>query len=105
MIPVRRILWFLLQVALFLVGLMAFFVWAPWQAAIPLSEAPASVIAAMPANCPAVEVNHGVYSCFWEGTKSSNPLGFALCSVLCFGSMAIAAFIGLTGRGLQRQPE
>jgi hypothetical protein len=103
MIPFRKILWAMLQVALFLVGMLAFFVWAPWLGAVSIGQAPASVIASLPANCPAVEVNHGVYSCFWQGTVASNPLGFGICSTIFFGSVGFALYIAISGRGVSRK--
>ena len=103
MISPRKLAWSLAQVAAFLLGLLTFFVWAPWQGAISIDQAPVSVAASLPTNCPAVEINHGVYSCFWLGTIASNPVGFGLCTVLLVACFGISLFIAFSGRGFLRR--
>jgi hypothetical protein len=76
------------------------FVWAEWQGAIPIDQAPAWVAVSLPQGCPAVSVNHGVYSCFSEGTVNSNLLGYAVCTAIFVLSGGTALVIGLMGKGL-----
>jgi hypothetical protein len=88
------------QVACAIALMLTFFAWAPWNGAQPLSEAPPEVVAALPASCPAVVVNHGHYSCYEFGTIASNPVGYAAMTALFFGLFGLFLFIGLTGRGI-----
>jgi len=94
------VLWGAAQVAVAVCTFFLFFVYAPWQGALPTSDASPAVAAGLPAQCQAFTVNHGQYSCFWYGTRSQNPMGYWLCTFLFFSCAAFLIFTGLTGRGL-----
>ena len=95
--------WHIAQAAAVVVAFLAFFIWAPWLAAVPLDEVPTSVAATLPANCPAAAVNHGTWSCRWHGTVKSNPWGFALCTVIFLGAVAFLNISSWTGRGFHKK--
>jgi len=96
----RHIAWALVQVIAAAGLSVAFVVWSQWLSAEPIESAPSSVIASFPHACRAVVVSHGSYSCFSLGTKSSNPIGFAFCTLAFVGLFALFAFISQSGRGI-----
>ena len=93
--------WSIAQVVVSLCMLMMFLIYAPWLGALPLSDAAPGVAAGLPADCPAFTVNHGQYKCFWLGTRSQNPLGFWLCTLLYLSCGGFLYFTGRTGRGFR----
>ena len=94
-----RFWWFCAQVVLSVAFMLVFFAWAPWLGARPVSDAPADVAATLPADCPAVTVSHGNYSCFSLGTVRSNPFGFASLTALFAALFGALLYIGRSGRG------
>jgi hypothetical protein len=97
----KKVYWSVAQVAVCLALFPIFFVFAPWLAALPFSEAPPGIAAGLPVGCPAFTVNHGQYHCFWFGTRGQNPLGFWLCALLLISCWAFLIFTGKTGRGFR----
>jgi hypothetical protein len=96
---VKRIAWYLSQVAAIVVAVLLFFSWIPWIASEPIAEVAPEVAAQLPINCPAVFTNHGQHSCFWPGrvrdhmgTFIALTAGLATCS-------GFLSFVSLTGRG------
>jgi len=69
-------------VACFLVGCLAFFVWAPWTTAIPVADATLRYPGQVNPNWRAVTLNHNRPHEWRWGTVDENPLGFAACSVV-----------------------
>jgi len=97
----RRVLWGIAQVVVSLAFLLTFLVWAPWLAARATTEFPADVVAKLPPGCPAAAVGHGIYSCIWAGTASSNPWGFGFLTLLWAGEWAFLIYTGVTGRSIK----
>ena len=97
----KKVCWSVAQIVVATCMLFTFFVFAPWLAALPLSEAPARVAASFPVSCPAFTVNHGQYHCFWYGTRTQNPLGFWLSALSFFSCAVFLIFTGKTGRGFR----
>src|ERR1700722_16302855 len=89
----------MLQAAALIVAFLAFYCLAPWLSAQPTSNAPSSVLAALPAHCPAYWVNHGTYYCEWRDTIENNLLGFAINLGILVGSFWFAYFLSHTRRG------
>ncbi|QBB71529.1 hypothetical protein ELE36_14835 [Pseudolysobacter antarcticus] len=98
----KDICWALTQVIVFICTLRLFFLYAPWQGALPVTDAPLEIAATFPAGCQAFTVNHGQYICFELGTQSQNPLGYWLCTFLYFLGWAFVLFTGMTGRGFHK---
>ena len=99
-----RLLWCVIQIGALAESLLTFFVWAPWLGAKSYEEAVALYGAVVPPNCHAVAVNHGQFSCLPWGTVSSNPWGFALCTVLLLAGFAVAAVTQRKGKGFFSEP-
>jgi len=87
----RRLLAWAGQVVLAGTMAMAFFVWAPWSAAISIPDAEKLYGRTFPADWKAVEVNHGHFTNEPWGTTDQHPVGYILLSTLVFGP-AIAIF-------------
>jgi hypothetical protein len=101
MIDRRRFLWGIAQTIVAIVVMIDYFTWVPWLKAVPLSEVPPSVVATLPRECPAATKNRGRWTCFSEGTISSNPIGFAISTVIMIGGCSFLVFTGLTNRGMR----
>src|SRR5260221_6656110 len=93
--------WHVAQIIVLVITMLAFFTWAPWLAAVPVSEVPPSQAAALPAGCPAASMEHGTWSCRWYGTIRSNPWGFALCSAIVLGGWAFLIISALYAQGFR----
>src|SRR5476649_2761965 len=93
--------WHIAQVVVVVVIFPAFFTWAPWLTAVPMSEVPSAAAALLPVGCPAASVGHGTWSCQWHGTVESNPWGFAICSAIILGGWAFLIISSLFGRGFR----
>jgi hypothetical protein len=100
----KMVCWSVSQVAVSTCMFLIFFIFAPWLGALPLSEASPTVAAGLPTGCPAFTVNHGQYNCFWFGTRSQNPLGFGLCTLLLLSCGAFLYYTGKSGRGFRIAP-
>jgi len=87
------------QVVVAVATQLAFFAWAPWMAAEPISNFAPEIAAKLPPNCPAVSVNHGNYTCEWRGTSDSSPWKFGALSLVVFGGVAFVIISSMAGRG------
>ncbi|OOG39044.1 hypothetical protein B0B52_16305 [Polaromonas sp. A23] len=93
--------WSLVQIAVVAQALLLFFIWAPWLGAHSREEAIAFYgESAIPQNCEAITVNHGQFSCLSWGTVSSNPWGFAACTVALFASLLFLVLSRIKGKGV-----
>lgn len=97
------VIWCVAQVLATTESLFAFFQWAPWLGAKSYSGAVAlygQVPQYISPQCQAIAVNHGQFSCLPWGSISSNPWGFALCTLLLFAGGAFVTFTQYKGKGL-----
>src|SRR4051794_296054 len=89
------LIWCVAQVLAIAESLFAFFQWAPWLSARSYSDAVAlygQVPQYISLQCQAIAVNHGQFSCLPWGSVSSNPWGFALCTLLLLTGGAFVTF-------------
>ena len=92
-----KYIWQTAQIVAFVVWVGAFLVGAPWLGAVPVNDVPSEHASELPAGCPAARVNHGTWTCNWNGTVRSNPFGFAICVATFFGAWGFLAISD--GRG------
>jgi hypothetical protein len=95
-----HLLWCIAQIIALLAMYPLFFMWIPWIASQPIADMSPSVLASMPAGCPAVFSSHESHSCFWAGSVHRHPLAFAAITaglLICWGVLIGSA---VTGRGL-----
>ena len=98
------VLWYISQILVALLTFAAFFSFAPWLATQPISEASSEARAALPKDCPAFEVGHGIYNCAWRGTIAMNPVGFSINTFILVSCLSFLFFTGFTGRGFPIKP-
>jgi len=92
--------WSFAQTGAVVIALLLFILWAPWLGARSREEATALYGKAIPENCEAITVNHGQFSCLPWGTVSSNPWGFAACTVLLVATVLFLVLSVRRDKGL-----
>jgi hypothetical protein len=83
--------WFVIGLACWLVGSVAFMVWAPWTTAITMAEATERYPEQVDPNWPAAMVSHGKPYEWTLGTIAENTAGFAVCTAVM--ALAVGGFV------------